>query len=293
MGWGPSPTGRSAAGGGRKITRSEAIPFTLIGGSGFVGEHLAAALRRQGFSVQIPHRGDKVTARALGHIVYCAGVTGDFARRHGDVIDAHISGVWKTLNGTSWESFLYLSSTRVYDGSASTQEDGELRVRSSDPGHVYNLSKLMGESLCLAAASGAARVVRLSNVFGGASGHNFLSDVLSQAVRTRKIVLRSSLSSERDYVSIGDVVSVLPRIAIGGRHRVYNVASGRNTSTSELLRALTSVIDCEVVVAKEETLRFPTISVARLSQEFAWHPRSVTSAIPELVELHRMHEGSS
>ncbi len=68
-----------------------------------------------------------------------------------------------------FERLIYLSSTRVYGsggGDTPVHEAMPLMVDSHSGSDLYNLSKLMGESLCLHGSQGRAMVVRLSNVIG-------------------------------------------------------------------------------------------------------------------------------
>jgi nucleoside-diphosphate-sugar epimerase len=115
-------------------------------------------------------------------------------------------------------------------GASSTHEDGLLTVQPGDPSYLYNLSKLTGESLCHASGKSGVRVVRLSNVVGPnmdpATG-NFIAALLNDA-HNGHIFLRSDLESSKDYIHIDDVVKGLLFIALEGKLKAYNLASGEN-----------------------------------------------------------------
>jgi nucleoside-diphosphate-sugar epimerase len=143
----------------------------------------------------------------------------------------------------------------------------------------------MGESLSLSSPRPHVRVVRLSNVYGhDFLSHNFLTAVIKEAVENGRVLLRSSMASEKDYVNIKDVVAVLPRIALDGRERIYNVASGVNTSNRELMEAIERVTGCDVEVETEApTILFPKININRIREEFGFSPSSIQESLPELI----------
>lgn len=103
-------------------------------------------------------------------------------------------------------------------------------MQPQDPSDLYNLSKLMGESLCLTGGRTGVRVARLSNVVGGEDrdSGNFVPSLVREA-RGGHIVLQTAPDSVKDYIHIDDVAELLPRIATQGRERLYNVASGLQT----------------------------------------------------------------
>jgi len=108
--------------------------------------------------------------------------------------------------------------------------------------------------------------------------------VLRDAVDHKEVILRTSLDSERDYVDVHDVVRILPQIAASGRHRIYNVASGVNTSNRALLELIQRITGCRLEVAEgATTLRFPPISIERIQEEFDFVPSRVLDSLPNLI----------
>lgn len=262
------------------------MKFTILGASGFIGSHLAEHLRGIGAECFTPSRDDpSVYENKLGHVVYCIGLTANFRERPYDTVRAHICQLLNFLERTEFESFLYLSSTRVYRKAASGQEDAEIGVNPSDPGDLYNLSKLMGESACFASRCPNVRVVRLSNVFGSdVSSTNFLSSIIKDAVDKNRIVLEDALESEKDYISITDVVRLLPHVAFSGQHRLYNVASGMNVSNHMLLENIQRLTGCGIEIANNvPTASFPKLSIARIQNEFEFSPSMLIHALDELI----------
>lgn len=253
--------------------------FTVLGASGYIGSRLVAHLWAQGHTVWAPPRGDaEVFTRPLGHVIYCVGLTADFRTRPFDTVDAHVGLLAEVLRRAQFDSLLYLSSTRVYMGAASTNEDAPLSVLPGDPSYLYNLTKLTGESLCHACGRPGVRVARLSNVVGpgmDAASGNLVADLVGQA-RAGRIVLRSDPQSAKDYVHVGDLLDWLPRIALAGRAATYNVASGRQTLHAQWLAWLQARTGCTVEVDAQAPLQaFPPINVQRLRGEWGVAPRAV------------------
>lgn len=262
--------------------------FTILGSTGFIGKKLVGALRQEHHEVYTPLRGDtEIFDRELGDVIYSIGLTADFRSRPFDTVKAHVCLLRRLLQRARFRTFLYLSSTRVYGRAARAEESQRLTVDPLEPEDLYNISKLMGESLCMATQRAAVRIVRLSNVYGSNMGsQNFLDSVLREAVLERRVRLRSALDSAKDYVSISDVAELLPRIAASGRARLYNVASGRNVSNRELMEGLSSVVAPLAVEVEERapTAIFPQISIDRIRQEFGFTPRHLLTELPELVK---------
>jgi nucleoside-diphosphate-sugar epimerase len=261
------------------------MTYTVFGASGFIGSHLVRWLESQALPYWAPARGADVSSRPLGHVIYCIGVTADFRKRLYDTVRAHVCTLLGILERADFESLLYLSTARVYAGLEDTLEDEALRVNPSSSDHLYNISKIMGESMCLSSGRPNVRVVRLSNVYGSDfSSDNFLSSVLRDAVEYGRVVLRTSFDSEKDYVGVHDVVPLLPQIACSGRHGIYNVAAGVNTTHREIVEVVERVTGCSVGVAEgAATASFPPIRIQRVQEEFGFTPRRVLDSLRDLI----------
>jgi len=247
----------------------ERMTASVFGAQGFVGRHLGAHLREQGYTVRALGRGDQSWRGAeLGHVFYCIGLTADFRSRPFDTIDAHVCALSELLRAARFTSFVYLSSTRVYARAATTDEAALCPVQPAAPDDLYNISKLMGEAACLGSGLANVRVARLSNVFGeDPASSNFLTSVLREAVETKAVHLETSLYSEKDYVWIGDVVQALRAIATGGSEPITNIAFGSNTMHREIMDAVSKATGARVDVAPNAPItRFPPIATERLDR---------------------------
>jgi nucleoside-diphosphate-sugar epimerase len=267
--------------------------FTILGSTGFIGSNLLRWLQDRSIPCQAPARDDDLRDRPLGHVVYCIGLTGDFRFHRHETVEAHVCKVERLLHHGQFDSLTYLSSTRLYRrGPSPAREENGLWVNPSDADDIYNVSKAMGESLLLASADNV-KVIRLSHVYGLDWGSkSFLSSVITDSVQHGRVVLRSALDSERDYVSIDDVVDLIFRISTTGARRMYNVARGVNVSNGQIVDRLAQITGCEVEVhPAAPTVRFPPISVERITEEFVFRPRDVLDDLADLVKLFEQASG--
>src|SRR5690348_4266416 len=113
--------------------------YSVLGADGFVGRALVRHLRSRGHDCEAIGRNDRLPER-FGHLIYCIGVTSDFRTRALDTVDAHVSALVPLLRGAQFESFTYLSSTRLYHGLniEVANEDVALIVNPGNPDDVYN-----------------------------------------------------------------------------------------------------------------------------------------------------------
>ncbi|CAN5528051.1 N/A [soil metagenome] len=212
--------------------------YTIIGASGFIGSRLVEALGARGQEVYAPQRGDpELLSRRLGRVFYCAGLTGDFMVRPFDTVEAHVGLLATMLRSAHFERLIYLSSTRLYDslGSRGGHEDDVLEFDVAAPRNVYDLSKALGENLCLARSGGRAAVARLSNLFDWTEeAGGFLSDLLKRARLERFIRLDSSPLVGRDYIHANDVVEALLAMDAESVQGTVNVAGGKALSNADI-----------------------------------------------------------
>ena len=260
---------------------------TVLGGRGFVGGHLVRHLESSGFEVHVPPR-EIVSSLsgALGHVFYCIGLTADFRSRPFETVDAHVTTLASILQRADFESLTYLSSTRVYARSVKTEEDVQIGVCSQDVSDLYNLSKLLGESLCVACDRPKVRIVRLSNVIGpGMGDENFVGALIREA-KVGHIRLRTDLNSAKDYVAIDDATMLLRNIAFSGREKIYNVAAGVQVSNGQLTDELCKFYGCTLEIdADAPSFRFPQVNIQKITSEFAFNP---SDAIDTLVKTLRL-----
>lgn len=261
------------------------MKFTVLGGTGFIGKALVHHLGNKGHEVGVPSRAITTLAgHKLGHVIYAIGMTGNFREHPEAAIEAHVNVLQRLMKDADYESWLYLSSARVYGARHENAEATPISV-SPNADTLYDLSKLLGEAICLSHKNSAVRVARLSNVYGkGQSEHTFFGSILRDLREGGKAVIGESPSSSKDYVSVDDVTALLELIAINGRERLYNIAGGHATTH----RAIADVIklcgfDAEFS-SNGATRALPAIDIDRIKQEFGHAPRAFIDDLPTLLK---------
>jgi len=263
--------------------------FTVFGSKGYLGTALTDYLKSQNIECLTPDvRNEPIPKENLGHVIYAIGVPG-FKQNPIKAVDAHVFLLNKILNETNFESFLYLSSTRIYSNASSTKENLSLVVNPSDFDNLYNISKIMGEAICNISKKQNVRIVRLSNV----TGHNFnssifLTSIIQDAIKFKKIILQTKLESEKDYVFIDDVLDILPKISMYGKNSVYNIASGQNLTNEKIVRKIQKDTGCEVEVIKNaKKYMFLPISIELIKKEFNFKSTLVLDKFEDIINAYR------
>ncbi|MGL5448591.1 MAG: NAD-dependent epimerase/dehydratase family protein, partial [Rhabdaerophilum sp.] len=259
--------------------------YTVFGANGFIGSRLCERLEARGFEVQRISRNNWPEPGAkLGHVIFTIGMTADFRSKPFETVETQVSLLARALHDYAYESFLSLSSTRVYRGAVSTSEGARLSVSPADPDDLYNATKLAGEALCLALPNPKIRVARLSNIYGWPGpSQSFLASVIEEAVRTGSVTFRTGPGSAKDYLNISATITALTQIAEQGRERLYNVAAGVNVSHRDIAAALEREgIATHFSPAAPEPV-FPVIDTSRMRSEFGFSSAAVIENIPHLL----------
>jgi len=263
----------------------EVAKFTIFGARGWIGSALVQWLGMRGHEVRALTRDDwPADGERLGHVVYAIGLTADFRNRPLATAQAHVGVLLQVLERFRYESFLYLSTARVYRNVREAVEDAVLSVRPADPDETYNITKLAGEAVCLSLPQPTVRVARLSNVIGPDDrSDNFLAAVIAEA-RSGEVVIRTSPDSEKDYIALSDAVSLIESIALSGRHRLYNVASGCNVSHQTIADLVQRHTGAKVsFLPNAPRVAFPPIVIDRIRTEFNASPTSFETAFARVV----------
>jgi nucleoside-diphosphate-sugar epimerase len=264
---------------------------TILGGMGFIGRHLAGRLLAAGWDCDVPDRQSSPDLLDnMGHVFYCAGLTADYSLRPFATVEAHVSLLNRILKADRFESLVYLSSTRLYDSLPvdSGKEDLALLLNPLNPRHIYDLSKALGESLCVVAGQGRARVARLSCVFNDhTDAEGFLPGLLRQIIveRPSHLQVDSSPFFTRDYIHLQDVLEALIYIAVEGTGPIYNVAGGRNISNDVLFTTLSRISGCEIVPLRHDTAPPPpVINIQKMQDAFGWQPEPVLQRVETIIK---------
>lgn len=268
--------------------------ITVLGASGFIGRQLCERLHRTGREHIAPGHNEPLAERALGDVIYCIGLTADFRIRPFDTVEAHVCRILELLRQCQFDSLLYLSSTRLYNSKPGiAREEDPIQIAPLDPDDLYNISKVMGESLAFSSGK-KVRVARLSNVFGeDFTSNNFLATIIKEALSRNELTTRSTPTSERDYVSVDDVVSGLIDVATRGRHEIYNIASGQNVSNECVAEKIGKLTGAKLTFRSEEPDSHPPqISIERIQREFDFKPVGIVDELEGLIDSYRRNRAA-
>jgi nucleoside-diphosphate-sugar epimerase len=259
--------------------------YTIFGGFGFVGSELARQLEASGHNVmRVGRENWPVEGANLGQVIFCIGMTADFRKRLIETFDTQFLRLHEALTNYQYESFLYLSSARVYSDAGSTSEDTPLLVRPATADHVYNISKIAGESLCFAHDNPKIRVARLSNVYGPQDRSNlFMTAVLREAVELGQVSIGQAPESSKDYIAIEDAASILIAISQAGQQRLYNVACGSNFTHRQIAVVLEQSGFKVNFKANSPVVTFPEIDTTKVTCEFSQKPTTPASRLPDVL----------
>ena len=264
---------------------------TVFGSNGFIGQALTARLTTLGHEVIARNRStfdDPPPTGGFGTVIWAIGMTAGFRTRPFETVDAHVSALARVLQQEAFSGFVLLSSARVYLGAQGTGEVSALRVAPDQPDDLYNISKLMGESLVLSTVPGA-RIARLSNVVGpGEIDRDTFLGMILRAGTEGHITLQTTLSSAKDYIWIEDAVDLLIRIASEGQSRIYNVASGRQIRHEAWTRAIAGQTGTTVAVARDASeIIVPPLDVTTIHREFGFTALDPVERIGEMLVTRR------
>ena len=262
------------------------MKYTIIGSKGFIGKEFTSYLKEKGNECFTPEiREIDLNGMDLGHVIYSAGVP-NFMERPYDAVDAHVCKLKKILQNSNFESLTYFSGGRVYNKMKTTvNEEEDLLFNPRDKDDLYGISKIMGESLCIASENPHVHIVRLTNVTGNAfTSPLFLPSIIRDAISKNKIKVFTSLSSKKDYVYIDDVLEIIPKIALYGKNKIYNVASGKNIESGKLIKKISEITGCDVEVdPKSKEYSFPETSIKKIKDEFDFKPTNILDKIEYMV----------
>lgn len=180
--------------------------------------------------------------------------------------------------------FVFGSTNAVYGA-----QDGHLREDDlTRPGNPYGASKLAAEQLVgYQAATGAIAAVSL-RCFAVAGAVDHLGDADSTRIIPRalavaagdepRVTVNGDGSAVREFVHVADVATAY-RLALeaaeAGRHRVWNVGSGRGVTVAEVVEVVRRVTGRPVPVEHQPPKPEPRVLMAdnsRIRAELGWEP---------------------
>ncbi len=264
------------------------MKFTILGSTGFLGSHITNYLEEKNFECYTPDiRKENITKKHLGHVVYSIGSV-DFNNPH-KIVQAHTSILNDVLKNSNFDSFLYISTSRFYRNSKSTDEYGDIKINPTDGNQLYDLSKLLGESICISSNRKNVRIVRPSNIIGKNSPRSlFLPSIILDALSKGQISLHSSLESERDYLHVDDFVKIIPDISLKGKSQIYNIAHGKNITTQKIVDEILRITNCSLKIDTNSPIHhFPKINIKQIQNEFSFKSTSILDNFEKIIDHYK------
>lgn len=148
------------------------------------------------------------------------------------------------------KKFIYASSSAVYGNVDVFPLNEELPTKPLTP---YAVGKLAGENYCSAfqASYGLSTIsLRLFNVYGENEYPskyrgvviNFIDDLL----KSKRPTITGNGMETRDYTYVKDVAELFPKLINNSETGVFNIATGTETTTLELLSEIQSILGTNI-----------------------------------------------
>jgi len=282
----------------------------VTGGAGFVGSHVADAFVARGDQVlvvddlstghedNVPERAElervdivdtalagvfsSFSPKLVCHLAAQASVTVSVDRPEHD-LDVNVRGTFNVCEAArhSGAPVVFASTGGAVYGEGAplpTPED-----HPPQPLSPYGASKLAAEAYVSTWGRlyGFANVVlRLANVYGPRQTPEGEAGVV--AIFTERLLgnepppLRGDGRPTRDYVHVSDVARAFVAAAEGRRGGIFNVGTGRPTSTAKMLALLQEVAGTKLEPSREPLrpgeLQASAVDVTRIAEELDWRP---------------------
>lgn len=265
----------------------------VTGGAGFIGTHLVAGLRKEGFDVVVVDIKETGDVRKLGdlktaftgaqYVFHLAALPRvQYSIEHPQ--ETHDTNVGGTLNVLLAARDCGVGRV-VFSSSAAVYGDQEVMPLREDmpaePKSPYGLHKYIGEQYCklFSGIYGLQTVcLRYSNVYGpGADPNGAYALVVAKFIQQKQAGLPLTIcgtgENTRDYVAVQDVVRANLLAATGGsvgRAEVINIGSGKETSVETIAKRIGGEVTH--VEARLEPAR-SVADITRAKKLLGWEPK--------------------
>lgn len=251
--------------------------FTIFG-QGFVGTNISIFLKKKKCKLFIPKKGKYKFNKNLHNIIYCIG-NQNWLKDPKVTFDANLGLMSEILFNNKFDSFTLLSTTRLYfaNSEGKTSEIDPININSNNKNYLYNSLKIAAENLCLTLNNKNIKVIRMSNLYG----NNFTNQAyllptwIRNSIKNKKIDLYINKNSTKDFIYVDDAFDVLLKIIRRGKHRLYNVASGKNIKLFKILKKIKKITNCKINYSNSSNIvKEPKINIKRIVKEFNFKPKN-------------------
>ena len=268
--------------------------FTIFG-QGFVGLNVTNYLRKKKCNIFLPKREKYIFKKNLSNIIYCIGNDNWLNDPKGS-FDANVGLVPKIIFNNQFESFTLISSTRVYLASSTTNtnESSYIKLNPNYKDFFYNSLKLSAESLCLSLKNKKIKVVRMSNLFGNNFTNQIylLPNLIRNSITKKQIDISVNKKSSKDFLHVNEAIELMLKIIKKGKHRLYNVASGKNIKLSTISEKIKKITDCKINYKNQNKLvNEPKININRIKREFNFKPKlNLINSLEQIIMNYKNYE---
>ncbi len=98
--------------------------------------------------------------------------------------------------------------------------------------------------------------------------------LIIDSLNDKKINIFINKKSSKDYLHIDEASDMLIKIIKKGKHRLYNIASGKNIELFKIAEKIKKITNCKINYKNQNTIiREPIINIDRIKKEFNFKPK--------------------
>lgn len=268
------------------------MKISLFGANGFIGTAILASARARGVEVIVYNRTDLVpSGKSLGHVIYAAGA-GNCVDDYLNVLEANCTKLSKIISQNNYDSFVYLSSTRVCMDAEETKEYADTISRYSDNRRLFNLTKQVSEEL-LRRDNRPHLIIRPSNVYGLALKSDlFLPSIIRDALVTGMVSMHVTPFYSKDYVKVDDLVDAIFELMRANCRGTYNIAYGKNITASQIANVLQEETGCKISwLSKENAEEFKEIDISLVRGDISFNPSYMLNDLKAMIKDYKQKLG--
>ena len=268
--------------------------YTIFG-QGFLGTNLRKYLKNKKYKIFIPKKGKFLFNKNLNNIIYCIG-NDDWKNDPLASYEANLGIIPKIIFRNKFTSFTLISSTRVYinNSSKNTSEKNTVKIKSDDPNMLYNALKITAENLCLSIKNKKIKVIRMSNLFGDnfTNQKYILPTFVRESIRKKKINILINKNSSKDFLFVNEAIYVMMKIIKKSKHRIYNIAAGKNIKLNEIAKKIQKITNCKLIYKNQNKLILePIINIERIKREFYFKPEvNLIKSLSSIIKNYKLNE---
>jgi nucleoside-diphosphate-sugar epimerase len=260
----------------------------VTGADGFIGSHLAKALRAAGHAVftHSTRQGDirncHLSFEGVGHVFHLAARTfvPDSWSAPLGFYEVNLLGTVNVLEFCRAQAAsLTLVSSYVYGPPTRLPISEDEPLCAFNP---YSHTKILAEETGLYYQRQfgiPVTIVRPFNVYGPGQARRFLiPTILTQAIDPgQSAIVVADLRPRRDYLFVSDLIDLLTRTAFRRKGGIFNAGSGSSWGVDEVIDAVNELLPVPKPVRAGGPMRPDEVidviaDISRARKEFSWEP---------------------